>query len=177
MLTRLSQFLGSIVLLAALVHAQARDAQWDALIPLLRTGESLQVTDTAGRTVQGRVVQVTSSRLDLITRGNQPYTIDQPDVVRITGKDSNLNGMMFGLLGGLGVGAALGGAGCGGDSSCSAAQLAVGLPVGAGVGLFAGYAIDRSISRKLFERGAKTVAVRPEAGKRMVGASVTVGWH
>ena len=146
-------------------------------MPRVEPGSVVAVTDREGATRSGRLAAVTPGGLVLTVRGGQSETLSEADVVRVVHKDSNLDGVIAGLIVGAGAGALIAGRGCGGYIKCSALEFVVGLPIGAGVGLVGGLVLDASLSRTLFERPRTVrVVIAPLLVAHAAGGSLVVRW-
>jgi hypothetical protein len=166
--------------------AQNVATTFDGLRPLVKTGDTVEVTGADGRKTTARVGALTESALTLSVRetdrdGRVKYvpktTLSEKDVtaIRIVHHDSRWNGALIGLAIGAGplllVGPTTGnGGGCGSDFNvCPAVALFTG-PIGMGIGAW----IDGAHNRRttVYNRGSSKVRVIPMLSKSVVGARV-----
>ena|SRR5436190_11916871 len=123
-------------------------ASFNQLRALLPIGETVWVTDRAGRETKGQLQQISASSLLLLSTGRSRELV-QTDIVEIRAprKDSPMNGAIIGAIAGGAAGAFLGQAGCGdrqGPNPCQTGAL-LGIAGGAGLGALIGGGIDSSI--------------------------------
>lgn len=96
--------LAALLVMPAAAQAQAPSPAFAELASLLKTGETVSVTDNAGRIVKGRVQQVSDTILEL--RSNQgDLSLAAPDVQRIARplhrvRNAALIGLAAGFVGG-----------------------------------------------------------------------------
>jgi hypothetical protein len=133
-------------------NAQVVATSFQELQGLVKPGDTIEVTNAAGRKVKGRLGELTPSSLELLVRKTAPDgretfapqpRMSQSDVrqIRLEHRDSVWNGTIIGAAIGaapwLAFGtyaAAVGGGSCGSDFNvCPAVALFVG-PIGAGIG-------------------------------------------
>ena len=165
----------ALMAMAAVAHAQAPATSFGELRSRLSIGDTLFVTDRAGKTVKGRVQQVTDTIL-VLRSGPDDLTLAASDVQRIARRGHEVrNGALIGLAAGFVVGGALAAASDECTYTCFSSPAgvltfgglfgAIGMGVGAGVGaslrkeqvVFASAATGRAraaITALLPERGA-----------------------
>ncbi len=150
-------------------NAQVVATSFRELQGLVRPGDTIEVTNTSGLKVKGRLGELTPSALELLVRktasdGREAFVpqarMSERDVrqIRLEHRDSVWNGAIIGAVIGAGpwlafgtYAAAVGGGSCGSDSNvCPAVALVAG-PIGAGIGAL----IDAS------KRKRETVYVQP----------------
>jgi hypothetical protein len=172
-------------LVAGLVLAGAEKAaaqgpadSFEQLRLLVRPGDTVSVTDTAGREVTGTITVLSSSSLTMLVNGTrQDLTEREVATIRRRRSDSLWNGAIWGLV----SGAALSGAlisfaesdGAGDAAGFVAAYGAVGLGIGVGV--------DALITHRkvIYERPATRagkVSVSPMWGNKRQGVLVTMNF-
>ena len=144
------------VSMAATAHAQAPATTFAELSNRLALGETVFVTNQAGRTVKGRVRQVSDTIL-LLRSGQDDLTLDASDVQRIARRGHTLrNGALFGLAGGFATGVLVAeGLGCSNFFCPAKNSMAIGGVFGL-MGLGAGAAVGAALRRErvVFDRAA-----------------------
>jgi hypothetical protein len=172
------------VVLCGGAAAQEPASDLNQLRVLVRVGDSLVVTDTAGQRAQGRVVQLDASTL-VLDQGNQAQRrFDGPSTIAVIekrGGDSLKNGALLGLIIGGGVGI-WGGIAEGnwnqenpGYSVAGPARLALtyGLVIG-GLGAAIGTGIDAMIRGRHVIFSKTTVSLSPRFDHHQKGLVLTV---
>jgi hypothetical protein len=163
-----------LVLVPAAAQAQAPATSFAELASVLKTGETVSVTDNAGRVVKGRVQQVSDTILVLGTDQGD-LSLAAPNVRRIA---RPRHPVRKGALIGLGVGFPLGAIAC---VFCSTGEhfgqaFALG-GIGMGIGAAVGAAFPRE--RVVFERtvtGRPRAAMSPLLVPRGAGVLLQIRW-
>jgi hypothetical protein len=147
----------SLVLIASLLMspvapAQTASSDWSAL-KAVASGSKLSVKLKTGKTVEGRLTNVSDDALSL-TVGGKPTELKAGEVLRVhrVGGSSAKKGALIGLAVGGGTGLAVGLAGSSVDDSFNEldAPITAGLTVlGAGAGALLGYAVGRSRRKRV----------------------------
>ena len=171
------------LLFASPVFAQGSETFGDVRA-LVRPGDSIEVTDTAGRTVAGRLVEVSADSLsvDVSTIGSSqvrrvrlaPAGVDR--IVRGQ-RDSIANGVALGALAGMGGGFAmlLSSGGC----DCYAAEtwmkvLGPYVAIGAGAGAALDLAFKGKTTIYRSRDGRATASISPAFSKSGAGVRMSV---
>lgn len=146
----------AVILLPLTSHAQTVVTVFSELPTVVKAGDTVDVTDAKGRTLRGRIGELSRSSLELTGRkrapdGSDPFVslarFSEPDVrqIRLERRDSVLNGTLIGLAIGLGI-AALPAAGifCNPnyESGATASMCASFLGILGGIGAGAGVLVD-----------------------------------
>ncbi len=154
-----------VMTLASRAEAQGIAASFSQLRLLVRSGDTITVTDTTGREVTGKIVELSASSLGLLVGGTR-RELTEPDVTTIRQRrsDSLANGAVWGLGVGSGLAAAAIALSRGGDMEAGWAVLAVAVYGSIGVGI--GVGVDALITRPqvIYERPSPsraTVTVSP----------------
>jgi hypothetical protein len=153
----LEGLLVAAALLPRSAGAQTATQSFIELQTLLRTGDSVRVTDSSGSTTQGRVVRVSTTSLTLAVDGRH-QDLPEGGIQTVTRRrpDRWWNGPLIGAAIGGVVGAVVKARNCGSTDCGEGGLVDPGFYVfGAGIGAAAGALVDHSIRR--FE----TVFVRP----------------
>lgn len=152
----------AIVLSQAAAGAQTPARSFAELQGLLGSDEAVVVTDSLGKETKGRVAELSSSSLTILSPAKRVFTIGE--VARVRRKDSIWNGTQYGFW--LGLGAWIVSLNLAAKSSDEFPYgwAYFGAPVSAGVGALAGMLIDRA-------RGNDAVYVAPS---KATGLPVTV---
>jgi hypothetical protein len=128
-----------LIMPAATIRAQMAGS-FDQLPLLVRRGETVAVTDTAGRTVRGPIVDLSSTGLVVLVAGSRrSFGHDEILRIRKRGPDRLRNGALWGLGIGAAVGWFLAAQGAGADSgyadeAAAFAPILIGAALGSGVG-------------------------------------------
>lgn len=146
----------AVILLPLTAGAQTVVTSFSELPTVVKPGDTVDVTDAKGRTLRGRIGELSRSSLELTARkrapdGTDPFVpiarFSEPDVrqIRLEHRDSVLNGTLIGLAIGLGI-AALPAAGifCNPnyEDGATASMCASFLGILGGIGAGAGLAVD-----------------------------------
>jgi len=162
--------------------AQELAGSFDQLRVLVKSGDTVRVTDSSGQEARGKVFDVSSSSLAIVTEGQQRVFLER-DVAAIRQRrsDSVGNGAKWGLAVGAGLGSL---AGIMIVSEYGDGALAV-IPVfallygGLGAGVGAGVDAMHSSDQVIYARRAapSKVSLRPilTRGRKGVLASLTFG--
>jgi hypothetical protein len=167
----------TIALLVACGSASAQTAV-DDLPNRVKQGQKVSVTDEHGRTVRGRIVDMTPDSL-AIARGDGREEVQYARIVSIDTVDELRNGALIGLGIGLGffmVDAAL--AASDGLTLNAAGYVLLG-GVYAGLGAGAGAGIDALIggNRNVYQRGrGARLSIAPSFGRDRLGAAIGISW-
>jgi len=160
---------------------------FDQLAATVTVGDTLEVTDAAGRQVTGRLLQVTPGALTLDVQG-QPRTWGTADLrlVMHQWRDSIRNGTVLGAVSGAFAGGMVVLARCLSDDDLGSfqfdtcegygAEFAIGAGLGAGGGAALGALLDlwQPERRIVFEGEGRTVSVRPVVSPAARGVLVSV---
>ena len=169
-----------LALLATTGEAQELAGSFDQLRVLVKTGDTVRVTDTSGQEVRGKVFDVSSSSLAIVTEGQQRTFLER-DVAAIRQRrsDSVGNGAKWGLAVGAGLGALAGIAIVSdyGDGAVAVIPVFALLYGGLGAGVGAGIDAMHSSNQVIYARraAASKVTLRPilTSGRKGVLASLT----
>lgn len=146
----------AVLLLPPPAAAQTVVTSFTELPTVVKVGDTVDVTDAKGRTLRGRIGELSRSSLELTARKRAPDGTDSfvpvarfsdPDVrqIRLERRDSVLNGTLIGLAIGLGI-AALPAAGifCNPnyEDGATAGMCASFLGILGGIGAGAGVLVD-----------------------------------
>jgi hypothetical protein len=174
-----------VLALPAVASAQGIANSLQELRLLVRPGDRITVTDTAGQRVSGRIAELSPTSLALLVEGRR-RDLAEAEVVTITHRhaDSLANGALIGLGVGAGfaaVGLALLANDDGYDDDLGVGEAAAVVAIYGGIGAGIGTGIDALITRQrvIFERrGAPpvTLGVAPQFGPRRAGARLTLGF-
>jgi len=147
------KFLYPILLLSmvpAALAAQEPARSFDELRsrPRAAAGESVQVIDSSGASIKGKIAEITTNSLTLTVDGT-PRVMNESLIkeVRYRPKDSLWNGTLIGILAGVGVGWTIVATTCGDDTECAFYAGLAFIPVSIGGGAAAGAIIDSRIRR------------------------------
>lgn len=177
------------LLWAAPASAQNPAASFDQLRSLVKTGDTIEVTDASGHRTKGRLGELSISSLELLVLRTQPdgsqkwapvAPFQERDVTQIMleRRDSLLNGTLIGLAAGGGIALyVIGISHCRDCSEPGIGYVVAPIPVGIGVGL--GAAIDFAIRDRVKiyqapERRPLSVHVSPLLSKQGAGVQMTV---
>ena len=129
-----------VVMVATTAEAQELAGTFDQLRVLVKSGETLTVTDTAGARIRGKLSQLSSSSLVLNVSGtDREFQSTQVDRIEKRGPDSLKNGALTGfviggVLGGVAIAALTEASGSGNAGAAVLGGLIYG-GVGAGIGV------------------------------------------
>jgi hypothetical protein len=146
----------AVILLPFTAGAQTVVTAFSELPTVIKSGDTIDVTDAKGRTLRGRIAELSLTSLELTARkrasdGSEPFVsigrFSPADVrqIRLERRDSVLNGTLIGLAIGLGI-AALPAAAifCNPnyEDGATASMCASFLGILGGIGAGAGLAVD-----------------------------------
>jgi hypothetical protein len=167
---------------AATASAQSPTTSFAELQGRLKVGDTVNVTDDAGKTVKGNVEQVSDTML-VLRSGGYDLALPALSVQRISRPVHNLrNGALIGLAAGFTIGA-IGAASSKCDIVCFSSPggvLLIGGFVGA-IGMGTGFGVGSSIHREhvIFEQtttGHREIAIVPVVSRTGAGLRVEVGF-
>jgi len=116
--------------------------------PGAAAGESVQIIDSSGATIKGKIAEITNNSLTLTVDSNSRVMTESAiKEIRYRPKDSLWNGTLFGILAGAGVGWAMVANTCGNDTECAFYAGLAFIPVSIGGGAAAGAIIDWRMRR------------------------------
>jgi hypothetical protein len=171
----------SVFCLVDSAHAQQLAATFDQLRVLVKPGDTLTITDTAGRKVQGRLSEVTPSTLALNVAGRpQQFQHADVDMGEKRGPDSLKNGALTGLAVGGGLAALFVGAALSAGEEGGYWYL-IALPAYSGMGASIGAGVDALIEgrRVIYARSNSATAkmnVMPIVARGRTGVMVSMGF-
>ena len=165
---------------SSIAHAQGIATTFNELRLLVRPGDKLAITTTAGPEVTGRLVDLSAGRLVMrVGDGQQEWREDDVATIRQRRGDSLANGALWGLAWGAGtalVGVISGAAERdGGVGSVELTLIAFSCGFGAGIGT----GIDALITKRvvIFERaGSARLHLAPILGHGRRGVALSVGF-
>ena len=133
-------------------RAQVVATSFEELQPLLKPGDPIDITETGGRKIKGRLGELSASSLELQAReGGTRFSEGDVRQIRLARRDSLWNGTLIGFAPGAAIGALMlfFGAGCDCYTIESRAPFALTtMAVAGGIGAGIGAAIDASIVRR-----------------------------
>lgn len=144
---------------------EATAASFDALVERIRIGQSIWVTDQAGREVRGTLERLTNNGLVLKADGLEAFAVPEIRRVRARKFDSLKNGALVGL----GIGGTMATAWCIGAAADDSGDIdarvecAEGFTVFPGLGALIGLAVDAAIPGRVhvvYEAPRRGVASR-----------------
>ena len=190
MLPRMNTHLRSIAMLVVILLGAATDARaqevagtFDQLRVLVKAGDTISVTDNAGRELTGKIAELSSTSLALLV-GGQRHDLPAAEVntIRQRRGDPLANGAKWGfgigatlgLLGGLAVANES-------DDDSDAAFVVFGTLFYAGVGAGIGAGLDALIASRqvIYARRSSASArltLKPFATRRRQGAMVAIAF-
>ena len=138
----------SLVPTALAAQAPARSLEELRSRPRAAAGESVQVIDSAGASIKGKIAEITNNALTLTVDGT-PRVMNESLIkeIRYRPKDSLWNGTLIGIIAGAGVGWTLVATTCGNDTECAFYAGLAFIPVSIGGGAAAGAITDARIRR------------------------------
>jgi hypothetical protein len=149
--TRLCLFaaLGFLTLMPRFALAQPSARSFAELQSILKTGDEVQITDSSGKTIQGRIGNVSTSSLGLTVDGRRQDLLEATvREVKRRRPDLWWNGPLIGAAIGTVVGAVVKQQNCGSTDCGEGGIVDPGFYVfGAGIGAGAGALVDLSIRR------------------------------
>ena len=159
------------VLAPCLAQAQTATSSFEELRRVLNNGQTVVVTDTAGRRTKGTVSDVSTAPPSIVLLAPQARTLAESTIAEIRATDSVRNGALIG--GGVGVGLALWDylidPSEPGNAAIFAVSIGLGTAIGAGIdALVKGKVLYRSPQQK---RG---VTISPIAGRNRRGVLLQV---
>lgn len=92
-----------LILLAGVAEAQGVAGSFEQLRSLVKPGDTVIVTDKAGRDIQGQIAALSSSSLELLVAGTRT-NFTQADLDTISRRDSRWSGTLWGLVAGTTLG-------------------------------------------------------------------------
>lgn len=160
-----------VVFVAGRAQAQELAGTLDQLRVLVKPGEQLTVTDTAGKSLRGRLTQLDDSSL-VLEDGKHTYRFGTVDIERISrrGGDSVGNGASIGLAIGAVFGAGV---------AISVGETLYAIPAGlvyGGLGAGIGVGIDALIrgQRLVYVRSKTTLSLAPIISRERKGVMLTL---
>ena len=167
----------AVALSVASAEAQDVAGTFDQLRVLVKPGDTVSITDSAGLRVRGRLTDISPTSLGVDVSGKRREFL-QLDIDRIArkGDDSLANGALIGLAIGAGLGAAVLGTvddGPGAGWVAFASVLYGGIGAGIGVGVDALVRGERVIFAAP-RRSASAVDISPILGHRRKGLAVSL---
>ena len=169
---------------AGSAHAQTPAQSFGELQRVLKPGQSVVVTDNAGRQSKGTVrgVDASSLTLDLNTKTYGPprtFTFMDTTVTKIARRDSLFNGTLIGVGAGILAFTIFDRNMCDGDPECSwNAAIPLGVPIFLPAGAALGALIDRNIGNEVLyqasSRPRTTVTLVPSFSERRQGLTVAM---
>jgi hypothetical protein len=171
-----------LALLATTGEAQELAGSFDQLRVLIKSGDTVRVTDSTGQEVRGTISDVSSSSLAIVTEGRQRVFLDR-DVAAIRQRrpDSLANGAKWGFVVGASLGALAGITLVGeyGDEASAAipifALLYGGLGTGVGAGLDAMTSSDQVIYARRASSSRLTLRTIVTPSRKGILASLAFG--
>lgn len=140
---------GLLTLMPRLALAQPPARSFAGLQSILKTGDEVQVTDSSGKTTEGRIVDVSTSSLRLTVDGRQ-RDLSEATIREVKRRHPDLwwNGTLIGAAVGTVVGAVVEQGNCGSTDCGEGGLVDPGFYVfGAAIGAGAGALVDRAIRR------------------------------
>jgi len=172
---------GLLLTLALPAAGQELAGTLDQLRVLVKVGDTLTVTDTAGRPTRGMVTGLSSSALELAVSGQkQTFTDNDITSIRHRRRDSLRNGTLIGLGVGVGV-AALGVAGVAATEGMNPGLAAGIIGSYAGLGAAIGVGIDAAIrsTQLIYARpgpAPRSVVLKPMFGRGRTGMTASIAF-
>lgn len=177
-LTRSAALLLGIAVMPAVASAQGIAKTLDELRLLTRVGETVTVTDTAGREAGGRITSLSADAIVLRVNG-QPREWKEGDIATIRQRKSDSLGN--GALWGLGIGAGLAAVAIASSDLESGDEgwVVLGMAVYGGIGAAIGVGVDALITRPhvIYEKPGTATArwrVAPIVSRTRQGARLMV---
>jgi hypothetical protein len=165
---------------SSIAHAQGIATSFSELRLLVRPGDALTITSTAGLEVTGRLVDVSSGRLVLrVGKGRQEWREDDVSRIRQRRGDSLGNGALWGFIGGLASAGTLVAIAVADCSDCDNSGAWVAFPVYGAMGVGVGVGIDALIIRRhvIFQRsGSVKLHLVPILQHSRRGVEMSVGF-
>lgn len=170
-----------VVLVPTSATAQALAGNLDQLRVLVKVGDTLSVTDGAGRETRGRVIGLSAATLELAVNEQQrTFTDNDIALIRQRRPDPLRNGALIGLGVGVGIGA-LCLIGAAQEEEIGGGWAAACLGIYAGLGAAVGVGMDAAIrgTRPIYARPsvpARGVDVRPLLGRGRAGVAASIAF-
>jgi hypothetical protein len=178
---RLATLVVLLTMAASMAEAQQLASSFEQLQVLVKPGDTISVTDSAGRELTGKIASLSSSSLALLVEGAQ-RDLPERDIrtIRQRRQDSLGNGAKWGLGIGAGLGLTAGLALASGDGNANAlipiiALVYGGLGAGVGVGVDALIQSDQVIYFKPASFSAK-ITVSPLVTAQRRGVLLSFGF-
>lgn len=164
-------FFVAVGLLPAIVDAQTAPVTLDNAVS---RGQTVVIVDQTGAKVKGRVADVSSTEIVLLTPDRRMFARDT--VARITRIDGVWNGALIGAAIGLApaIGIWIAGA-CGGDYANSDRNCLLGAAFLAG-GALGGAAMDAAISKTVYRSARTHVKIVPKLSPSQSSLAVRIGF-
>ena len=158
--------------IAGAARAQPPAASVADLRAILKNGQTIVVTDTAGQRIKGKVREVSSSPPSLVLEGPAPRTFLESSIADVRKTEGVLNGALIG--GGIGAGLALWDYSI--DPSEPGNGIIFGISICLGTAIGAGIDALRDGGRVVYRAGAakRSVTLAPIAQRRRQGVQVAV---
>jgi hypothetical protein len=174
--------LAGVLLMSGIAWAQDSVSSFENLPGRVQSGDTLSVTDATGTRIQGRLVNVSATSLELSYRGaRRAFTIADIREIRRREPDGRWNGALIGLAAGSGAGLLSIPVTCGtNDKECGAIVGLLFVPIGAAIGTVTGAMIDGRMAKStlLYRGPASTpraaLSLAPLVGRRSRGFALTV---
>ena len=166
-----------LTLAATPIAAQTPATSFAGLQPLVKVGQTLNVSDDQGRVTRGKLVSISGGQLRIrrprFFLGTEARTFSERSVTRIGLKDSSWNGALLGAVAGVGLSFSLL-HNC--DDRCLLLATAAPFIVIGGAGT--GIAIDDSHTRVVYENSGQAgrFTVTPLIQPKRVGILARVGF-
>ena len=133
---------GAIVLMTSIAQAQGVASSFDQLAVLVKSGDTIRVTDSSGQEVSGRLIDLSPAAMGIQSNGvRREFAPSEVDHITGSRRGSLATGAMWGLGVGAGFGVLVtsGGDcfGCGGTWMIAGALYFGGIGTGIGVGVSA----------------------------------------
>ena len=176
-----------LLLLAAAIlpfAAEAQTTSFESLQQELVLDQPLVVTDDAGRSIKGRLAEISNSSLTLrvpptqdIPQGRQVF--QRSAIAKVVRSDSLENGVWIGLASGVAAAYVAEPKLCRGHNpECSVSMLFRVFSISVPVGVAAGALIDRAITKTMYRSGATAVrpslALAPQLGPATAGLALSL---
>ena len=167
--------------IAAPAAAQGIAGSFEQLQVLVKPGDTVSVTDAAGRETTGKIADLSSSTLTLLTAGAQrEWTEGDVTTIKQRLPDSLGNGAIYGLAIGAGVAATLLAVAAGlDDADFSGSDVAIILGAYSAIGAGAGVGVDALITKRhvVYQRPSSSrvqVGIAPWLTSQRKGVQVTL---
>jgi hypothetical protein len=167
-----------VAVAAPAVEAQEPATSLDQLRVLVKPGDTVTITDDAGRETKGKIASLSSASLELsVDGGLRNFSESNVRVVRQRRPDSLRNGTLWGLAVGAGIGLLAGFDGDGYDFAWGLGGAAMYGGIGAGIGVGIDAAL-KSNQTLLFNpaRSQAALKLRPVMSDGRVGMSASLSF-